>query len=107
MSRNRTSKDAFSQVTTSPSPGGSAAGGCIPDSVASAGARFVSGLVAWIAKSWPDRPWLGGPGYRPGTHTGATARPERDREISANPPMAGRDTTGERRSPRRRRRGHD
>ena len=40
MSRNRTSKDAFSQVTTSPSPGGSTAGGCIPDSVASAGARF-------------------------------------------------------------------
>jgi hypothetical protein len=34
----------------------------------------------------------GRPGYRPGTHTGATARPEPDTEISANQPM----TTGAR-----------
>jgi len=36
---------------------------------------FVSGFAARIAKELAEPLLAGRPGYRPGTHTGATARP--------------------------------
>ncbi len=48
---------------------------------------FLSGFVARIVKSWPNRPWPVGQGTGPGTIRARRPAPERDPEASANPPI--------------------
>ena len=51
---------------------------------------FLSGFVARIVKSWPDRSWPAGQGTGQGPTRARRPGPECDPEISASPPVSGR-----------------